>query len=148
MHCFLEDVSQSSKISVLPMSVINFFDFSLNLFISSVLFKSCRKTPFSGDSRTAQSTFWPFLCDSCPVVGLQNEVCLVFCSRHCRCGFHRNFFPMRFGGLKIFLLLDQADPVVHFANSASLGDWYTLWKSSSLVSMHTALSIQIANSVL
>ena len=26
---------------------------------------------------------------------------------------------MRFGGLRIFLLLDQVDPVVHFANSAS-----------------------------
>ena len=43
-HCFLEEVSQSSKISVLPMSVINFFDLSLNVLISSVLFKSCRKT--------------------------------------------------------------------------------------------------------
>ena len=42
-HCFLEEVSQSSKISVLPMSVINFFDFSLNVLIFSVLFKSCRK---------------------------------------------------------------------------------------------------------
>ena len=27
---------------------------------------------------------------------------------------------MRFGGLRIFLLLDQVDPVVHFANSASV----------------------------
>ena len=26
---------------------------------------------------------------------------------------------MRLGGLRIFLLLDQVDPVVHFANSAS-----------------------------
>ena len=26
---------------------------------------------------------------------------------------------MRFGGLRIFLLLVQVDPVVHFANSAS-----------------------------
>ena len=28
------------------------------------------KTPCSDDSRTAESTFWPFLGDSCPVVGL------------------------------------------------------------------------------
>ena len=27
---------------------------------------------------------------------------------------------MRSGGLRIFLLLDQVDPVVHFANSASV----------------------------
>ena len=42
-YCFLEEVSQSSKIPVLPMSVINFFDFSLNVLVSSVLFKSCKK---------------------------------------------------------------------------------------------------------
>ena len=29
-------------------------------------------------------------------------------------------FPMRFGGLRMFLLLDQVDPVFHFANSASV----------------------------
>ena len=34
--------------------------------------------------------------------------------------FSRNFCPMRFGGLRMFLLLDQVDPVVHFANSASV----------------------------
>ena len=34
--------------------------------------------------------------------------------------FLRNFCPMRFGGLRMFLLLDQVDPVVHFANSASV----------------------------
>ena len=33
-HCCFEDVSQSSKISVLFMSAINSFDFSLNLLIS------------------------------------------------------------------------------------------------------------------
>ena len=43
VHCFLEEVSQSSKITVLLMSVINFFDFSLIILNSSVLFKSCRK---------------------------------------------------------------------------------------------------------
>ena len=32
----------------------------------------------------------------------------------------RNFCPMRFGGLRMFLLLDQVDPVAHFANSASV----------------------------
>ena len=47
-HCFLEQVSQRSKISVLPKSVINFFDFSLHVFISSVLFKSCRKDSLFG----------------------------------------------------------------------------------------------------
>ena len=68
-------------------------------------------------------------------------------------GFPRNF-SMRFGGHKMFLHLDQVDPVVHFANSASvhfegnLGDWHTLWYSSSLVFMHTAFSIHIAGSVL
>ena len=77
------------------------------------------KTPCSRDSRTAESTFWPFHCDSCPVDGLQNEVCLAFSSRRCRCKFRRNF-PIRFGGLRIFLLLDQVDPDVHLANSATV----------------------------
>ena len=40
-----------------------------------------------------------------------------YLSRRCRCGFPRNF-PIRFGGQRIFLLLDQVDPVVHFADSA------------------------------
>ena len=39
-HCILEEVSQSSKYSVLPMLLINSFDFSLNGLNSSVLFKS------------------------------------------------------------------------------------------------------------
>ena len=43
---------------------------------------------------------------------------MVFYSRRCRFGFPRHFFPMRSGGLRIFLLLDQVDLVVHFANSA------------------------------
>ena len=38
-QCNLEDVSQSSKISILPISVINSFDFSLKN--SSVMSKSC-----------------------------------------------------------------------------------------------------------
>ena len=33
--------------------------------------------------------------------------------------FPRNF-PIRFGGQRIFLLLAQVDPAVHFANSASV----------------------------
>ena len=36
-----------------------------------------------------------------------------------RCGFPHDF-PTRLGGLRIFLLLDQADPVVHFANLAEV----------------------------
>ena len=88
-HCFLEEVSQSSKISVLPMSVINFFDSSLNLLILSILCKSC------------------------------SEVHLVFYCQRCRYVFPRNL-PIRFGGLRIFLLLAQVDLVVHFANSASI----------------------------
>ena len=60
---------------------------------------------------------------------------------------------MRFGGLRIFLLLDQVDPVAHFANSASVKLEATveigiLWKNSSLVFMQTAFSIQIAGCVL
>ena len=47
-HCFLVEVSQSSKISVLPMLMINFFDLSLNVWMSSVLFKSCRKNSLFG----------------------------------------------------------------------------------------------------
>ena len=39
-HCFLEEFSESSKYSVLPMLVINSFDFSLNGLNSSVQFKS------------------------------------------------------------------------------------------------------------
>ena len=38
---FLEEVSQRSKYSVLPMLVINSFDLSLNGLNSLVLFKSC-----------------------------------------------------------------------------------------------------------
>ena len=61
---------------------------------------------------------------------------------------------MRFGGLRIFLHLDQVDPVVHFASSASvqheatmeIGTLYGM--APSLVFMHTAFSIQIASSVL
>ena len=51
------------------------------------------------------------------------------------------------GGLRIFLLLDQVDPVVHFANSdlvqtrGTLGVKRTFWYSSSLVFMHTASSM-------
>ena len=48
VHCFLEEVSQSPKIPVVPTSVINFFDFSLNVVIFSVLFKSCRKDSLFG----------------------------------------------------------------------------------------------------
>ena len=33
---------------------------------------------------------------------------------------------MRFGGLRIFLLLDQVDPAVHFANSVSVSFEATL----------------------
>ena len=47
-------------------------------------------------------------------------MCLVFYGQRCRNKFPRNFCPMRFGGLRIFLLLEQVDPVVHFANSASV----------------------------
>ena len=43
----------------------------------------------------------------------------MFQSRRCRCVFPRNF-PIRLSGLRMFLLLDQVDPVVHFANSASI----------------------------
>ena len=39
-HCILEEVSQISKISVLPISVIKSFDFALNGLNCSVLFKS------------------------------------------------------------------------------------------------------------
>ena len=42
----------------------------------------------------------------------------ILCQR-CLCGFRRNFCPMRFGGLRIFLLLNQVDLVVHFTNSTS-----------------------------
>ena len=45
---FLEEVSQSSKNSVLSMLVINSFDFSLNGLKSSVLFKSCINEPRFG----------------------------------------------------------------------------------------------------
>ena len=43
-----EEVSQSSKISVLPMSVIHFFDSSLNLLIFPDLSKSCRNDSLFG----------------------------------------------------------------------------------------------------
>ena len=40
VHYILDEVSQSSKYSVLPMLVFNSFDYSLNGLNSSVLFKS------------------------------------------------------------------------------------------------------------
>ena len=43
-RCFLEEVSQNSKISVLPMSVINFFEFSSNTSIASVFSSPAGKT--------------------------------------------------------------------------------------------------------
>ena len=42
----------------------------------------------------------------------------VFCSQRCCTKFPCNL-PMRFGGLRMLLLLDQVDPVVHFAISVS-----------------------------
>ena len=60
---------------------------------------------------------------------------------------------MRFGGLRIFLLLDQVDPAVHFATSVSVKREGTLeidvlcHESSSPVFMHIAFSIQMAGSV-
>ena len=80
----------------------NFFDLSLNAFIFSGFVKSCRKDSLFGDSRIAASTFRLILCDSCPVVGLWNGVCLVFKSQRCRCGFPRNF-PIRFWWSEDFL---------------------------------------------
>ena len=43
-HCILEEVSQSSKISVLPMSVINFFDSPQLLRLFAELFHLPRLT--------------------------------------------------------------------------------------------------------
>ena len=47
-QCFWEHVSQSSKISALPKSVINFYDSSLNVLIFSVLCNSCGKDSLFG----------------------------------------------------------------------------------------------------
>ena len=108
------------------------------------------KTPCSGGSRTAESTFWLCLCDSCLVVRLQNGVCRVFCSQRCCTRFPWNP-AMRLGVHKMFLRLVLVHPVVNFANSLSsvtrgnLGDWCKLWYNSSFVFMHTAFSIQIAS---
>ena len=119
-HCLLEEVSQSSKISVLFISAINFCDFFAELmnffsvfqvlqerllvrvilellnqlfdrfFTIRVLLLDCRK-------RYARN----------PVIDASAR-CLPVAS-----------FSIRSGGLRIFLLLDQVDPVVHFANSVS-----------------------------
>ena len=75
-------------------------------------------------------------------------VCLKFSSRRCRCGFLRND-PIRFVGQRIFLLLDQAHPVVHSASSASvkleatleIGKLFGIAPPQS--SKNTAFSIQI-----
>ena len=80
------------------MSVINFFDFSLSVLISSVLDCHSAIRVLLLDCRMRYAWF--------SVVDIAAE------------GF-RNFFPVRFGGLGIFLPLDQVDLVVHFANSAS-----------------------------
>ena len=58
-HCCFEDVSQSSKISVLFMSAMRSCDSLLNSLISFVCLKSRRKDSFLfGVSRTSRSTFW------------------------------------------------------------------------------------------
>ena len=54
-HCILEEISHSSRYSVLPMLVINSFDFSLNGLNSSDLFKSCINESLFGCSRTVES---------------------------------------------------------------------------------------------
>ena len=87
-HWIPEDVSQRSKYSVLPMLVINSFDVSLNGLNSSVLFKSSIKSPGSGDSRTVESVFWRFPCDSSLLSGRLSEVYLEFCNQR-----YRDRFP-------------------------------------------------------
>ena len=78
------------------------------------------KTPCLGDSRTAESTFSPFVCDRVLLLHCGMRYAWYYFSQRCRYKFPRHCCPMRFGGLRIFLLLDQVDPVVHFANSASV----------------------------
>ena len=64
-HCILEEISHSSKYSVLPMLVINSFDFSLNGLNSSVLFKSSiNKSRFGCVSNCRVSFFYDFLANT------------------------------------------------------------------------------------
>ena len=57
-HCMLEEISHSSKYSVLPMLMITSFDFSLRGLNSSVLFKSFfRKSQFGWFSNCWISLF-------------------------------------------------------------------------------------------
>ena len=142
-HCFLEEISQSSKISVLPMWVTNFFDSSLNLTNLFSLFQVLQERLLVRDLFFAIRV----LLFDCRMEYAWDSTVNVAAA-----GFLRNF-PIRFGGQRIFLLLHQVDPAVHFANSALQYHTRQPWRlvyfmeSSSVVFMHTAFSIQIAGSV-
>ena len=105
-HCVLEEVSQSSKISVSPMSVNNFLDHSLDALISSVLFKSCRERLLVRVILELLNQL--FDCFSAI------RVMLLDCKMR-----YAWYSVVDVAGLRMFLLLDQVDPVVHFANSVS-----------------------------
>ena len=62
-HCILEEISHSSKNSVLPMLVTNSFDFSLNGLNSPVLSKSSMNESQFGSSRTVESVSLRLPCD-------------------------------------------------------------------------------------
>ena len=99
-------------------------------------------SPSSGDSRTVESTFLRFPCDSGLLSGRLSDVFLEFCSQRCgvkfSCTYPADFlrdacdvfprkvsdrFPctsrfVRFDGRWIFSLRDEKDPDVHVANLA------------------------------
>ena len=118
-HCFLEEVSQSSKLSVSPMSVINFFDLSLNVLSLFGLIQDLQeKLLVRVILELLNQPFDCFLAIRVLLVDCRMRYAWYSVVDVAAAGFPRNF-PMRFGGLRIFLLIDQGDPVVHFANSAS-----------------------------
>ena len=82
-HCISEDVPQCSKYSMLPMLVINstfrWTDWTLQSCSNPALTSPC-----SGDSRTVESVFWRFPCDSSLLSGRLSEVYLEFCNQRYR----------------------------------------------------------------
>ena len=120
-HCISEEISHSSKCSVLPMLVIDSFDFSLNGLNSSILIKSSiNESRFWWFSNCWNSLF-PislrlfFL--NCWVRFSLNSVINVTASTSSD-EFPRTSRFVRFDGQRVFSLPDWKDPDVHDKSSA------------------------------
>ena len=144
-HCILEEISHSSKYSVLHNS--------------SVLFKSSINESQFGWFSNCWISFLRFPCDKSLLSELLSEVYLEFCNQRYRDKFPCTEFPrtsrfVRFDWSEDVLAsgLERSwRPWCKFGVSTTrgnLGDWYTLKYKSSPVFMYTTFSIHIAGKVL